>query len=256
MTVVHKLAGSVISAIFAIAIFTITHASAQQSEPGKIDDKERQKIEKIVRDYLLRNPEILVEMSTILDAKQQAQQQIGFRDALASIRKDLMNDSATPSTGNPDGKTVIVEFSDYNCPYCRKMAPLVKSAIKDNPDLKVVMREFPILGPSSRYAARAALAAKFQNKYQEMHWAMISHQGRLNNATIDRIASEAGLDMKLLKADMRRPEIEKMIAKNLEYADKLGIRGTPAFIAGDTLAPGALSKEAFQSLLKAASPKG
>ena len=226
-----------------------------KSNMTTVESAEKQRIEKIVRDYLLRNPEILIEMSTLLEAKQQDQQKSNFRAALASARDELLNDKMSPSTGNVNGKTVIVEFSDYNCPYCRRMAPIIERAIKSNPDLKIIMKEFPILGPASRYAAKAALAAKMQNKYKALHWALFENKGRLDKTSVDRIASKVGLDMVKLKKDMESPEIEQAIARTIALGEKLGIRGTPAFIAGDTLAPGALSEEAFRTLVEAATPK-
>lgn len=238
---------------FAVSLALVAPTTAQQSLPGK-SDAERQKIERIVREYLLNNPELVLEVLQKLEAKQQAERDQAFKANLVAVRKELYQSADTPIMGNADGTTVIVEFSDYNCPYCKRMAPVVKDAISKHADLKIVMIEYPILGPGSVYAAKAALAAKYQGKYHEAQLGLFAHKGTLNQGAVDRVMAKIGLDMERLKKDMNRPELDTILSRNLQIGQSLGIQGTPAFIGGDEIRPGAVSSEDFAKLIDAAKP--
>ena len=229
------------------------NANAQQSS-APVSDLQRQQVEEIIRDYLLKNPQLIVEVLQRLEAQQQAEREQAFKTNLATVRPELFDNPDAPSMGNAEGKTVIVEFSDYNCPYCKRMAPIVKDAVAKNPDLKVVMIEYPILGPGSTYAARAALAAKYQNKYSEAHLGLFEHKGPLNPGAVDRVMSKVGLNMEQLKRDMKRPEIDTALSRNLQIGQSLNIQGTPAFIGGEEVRPGAVSAAEFAKLVEAAKP--
>ena len=221
---------------------------SQTSSNEERADLPKEKIEAIIRDYLLKNPEILDEMALLLEERRRKAQREQFVSNLSTLRDELTS-SKSPTLGNPEAKKVIVEFSDYNCPYCRRMAPIVKETIEKNKNIRIVLREFPVLGPDSVEASKAALAAQYQGKYQEFHFALISHNGRLNKSSINKIAENVGLDMERLKKDMERSEITDSIKRNIEMAQRLGINGTPAFIVGDQLSPGAVSKEQFELLI-------
>lgn len=240
---------SAIGAATVVFLALVAEPSAQSSV-SQAKDQKRQEIERIIREYLLQNPEILIEMSQRLEEKQAELRQTQFRDALSSLRSELFEDTSAPIIGNPNGKTVVVEFSDYNCPFCKRMAPIVHRAVESNADLKVILMEFPILGPASTYASRAALAAKRQGKYSEFHWGLILEKGQLSEAVVDKVAASVGLDMDKLRRDMKAPEIDRQIARNLELGTLLGIDGTPAFIAGEALARGAISEEQFHALVQ------
>ena len=202
----------------------------------------------------LENPELIVEVMRRLEEKQQAEKDQAFKTNLEMVRSELFANPDAPAMGNADGKTVIVEFSDYNCPYCKRMASTVKQAIDSEPDLKVVMIEFPILGPNSQYAAAAALAAKYQGKYLEAHFGLFAQKGSLTPASVERVLGQAGLDIDKLKEDMKRPEIQQALERNLELGQLLGINGTPAFIGGDLLRPGAIPATEFVRLIEVARP--
>ncbi len=237
----------------AIAVVGVSLAHVPASAQSKPLSKTQ--IEQIVRNYLLKNPEILIEMSQILDAKQKAQTANRFSENLNSVIFELENGDGGGVLGNPKGTTVIYEFSDYNCPYCKRMAPIIEKAIKADKNIKVILREFPILGPSSKLASKAALAAKMQGKYQQAHFALIGVKGRLSESKVFKLLAGVGLDLDRLKKDMKRPEIDQAIEKNLQIGQLLGINGTPAFIAAEKLYPGALSPEQFAQMLKAATAK-
>ncbi|HRJ61358.1 MAG TPA: DsbA family protein [Azospirillaceae bacterium] len=220
-----------------------------------VDEGDRPAIERIVREYLIANPEVLVEAMQALEQRQQTAADQKARAALKQNRQQIFNDDASPVGGNPKGDVTVVEFFDYNCGYCKAVHDDALKLVKDDGRLRYVYKEFPILGPGSVVAAKAALAARAQGKYVEAHNALMSHRGRLDEAAVLRILGDAGLDVTKLKADMEAPAVAKAIESNLLLADKLGIRGTPAFIIGDELAPGAIKLDEMKRMVAEARKK-
>jgi len=150
--------------------------------------------------------------------------------------------------GNADGDVLIVEFFDYNCPYCRRATPILSDLIDENPGLRIVLREWPILGPDSELAARASLAAFKQGRYAAFHEALMD-KPRANAATVRQAAEETGLDYERLLQDMNTPEVDSHLKVSQAIAERLGIKGTPAFLIGDTLIPGLLGRADLQALI-------
>ena len=142
-----------------------------------------------------------------------------------------------------------MEFFDYNCPYCRRVAPTVTELEQADPDLRLVYKEFPILGPGSQFAARAALASRRQGKYVAFHHALMQATEQVTEETVMEVARAVGLDLEQLRADMQEPAIQQAIARNLQLADALGITGTPSFIIGEEVVPGAVDLRTLQSLI-------
>lgn len=229
------------------------NALAQQAEPFTPEQKAA--LQGLVREILVRNPEILIEAMQALEAKQQDDAGKVAKAAIAEHRKDLLEDGVSYVAGNPKGDVAIVEFFDYRCPYCKQVVPALQQLMKEDKKLRVVFKELPVLGPDSIFASRAAIAAIEQDKgakYMAFHDAMMSHRGQLTEAEVLRLAGEAGLKLDKLKADMMAPKTDKVIRDNLTLADKLGIRGTPGFVIGDELVPGAVPLETLRQLVKAA----
>ncbi|GLK62792.1 DsbA family protein [Paracoccus kondratievae] len=168
---------------------------------------------------------------------------------VAQIKDAVFNGPGLPMMGNPQGDAVLVEFSDYNCGFCRKNAPQVAALLKAEPKLKLVVHEIPIFGEGSRFAAKAALAAQAQGKYPEFHRALMAMRGRAETASVLRVAREIGLDVERLQRDMRAPEITERIERSLALADEIGLVGTPSFIAGDRAIFGYLSKDELAGLV-------
>lgn len=168
---------------------------------------------------------------------------------IAQIKNAVFNDPQSPVMGNPQGKTVLVEFSDYNCGFCRKSMPEVEALLKSDPDLKLVVHEIPVFGEGSRYAAMAALAAQAQGKYPEFHRALMSMKGKAEKASVLRVARQTGLDVARLERDMQAPAITAQIEKSLALADDIGLVGTPSFIAGNRAVFGYLSKDDLAGLV-------
>ena len=223
----------------------------QQSLPGGFTPEQVQGMERIIRRYLLENPEVLIETLTIYRERQRVAQEERQKRAVSEYRTALQDDPKTPVLGNPDGDVVIVEFFDYRCGYCRRVVRDLRNLIAEDGNLRVVMKEFPILGPASIRAARAALASIKQGKYEAFHFALMTQPGDMSDGHIERVARAVGLDVEQLKADMESDEIDAMIRSNHELAERLGINGTPAFVFGETLVPGAIDARAMRQLIAA-----
>ncbi|MCB2080308.1 MAG: thioredoxin domain-containing protein [Novosphingobium sp.] len=212
------------------------HDARPGSDPAAaLSGGDRAAIEQVVREYILNNPEILPEAMQNLQQRENAKQ-------LSGIRGDVEKPFPGAVMGNPDGKVTLVEFTDYACGYCRQSVGDVERLIKDNPDLRIVVRELPILSPDSAEAARMALAAAEQGKYTAFHNAMFA-AGRPSAATIDAAAKAAGLDLAKAKEAAKSDRIEAELNRNIELAQKLGFSGTPSWVAGDELMAGAVGAD-------------
>lgn len=222
-------------------------ATAQQS----ITDSQRGEIEQIVRDYLLKNPELLLEVMEELERRQKAAAQNDSRQRIQQYQAALF-EAPHDFVANPDGAVPVVEFFDYQCGFCKRVLPSMVRLQSEGKNARVIFKELPILGEASVYASRAAFAAKKQGKYVEMHNALMSVQGRLDEATVHRLAGDLGLDNERLRQDMQDPAIQEAIDANLELARALGIRGTPTLVIGDTLVPGAIEYDAMAQLISEA----
>jgi len=241
---------SSITALVAVASFSITLHAAEFS------DTQREEIGKIVREYLLNNPELLREVLQELEKKEAAEDSAKLKVALKDNADAIFRSSSDLVAGNPQGGVTMVEFFDYNCGYCKRAMPDVMRMVDEDKDLKLVLKEFPILGPGSLAAAKAALASRKQDKYWEFHLAMLGHQGHLEPDTVLEIAKTVGLDVDKLKTDMEAEEIGDVLEANMSLAQKLGIQGTPAFIVDETLIPGAIGYEALAASVKEVRDQG
>lgn len=210
--------------------FRAQRAALAQSGPDEFEER--------VRRYLLENPEVIAEAIERLQEKRRVAERNEVQSIITARANELLRDPASPVGGNPDGDVTIVEFFDYNCPYCRKMGPVMVELEQSDPNLRIVYKEFPVLGPNSTAAAKVALAAHRQGKYDEYHKTMMHAQGAADEASALKLAEELGLDMERLKEDMSDPEIEAAINRNLALAQELRINGTPTFVIGEEIVPG------------------
>ena len=218
---------------------------------GSFTDAQKKEIGEIVRQYLMDNPEVLLEVSQALEAKQQQAESEQREKALAASASQVFRSPHDFVAGNPEGDVTMVEFFDYNCGWCKKGFPEVVNLIEKDKNLRVVLKEFPIFGGDSDYAAKAALAAKKQGKYWELHTALFSHEGKVTREVVDELAREKGLDLDKLKADMESPEVAQVLRDNHALAQSLAINGTPAFIIDNNLTPGYLPAAALQEAIDA-----
>lgn len=227
-----------------LAAFSATHAGAQE-----FSTVQKALIKELALEALLENPEIIEQAYQRLQAKQQAQQEATIAEFLASRKTEFEQDPNAPVLGNPDGDVTVVEFFDYNCPYCKRAADIVDQLLEKDQNVRLVYREWPILSEGSMFAARAALASRQQGKYAQMHKALMSTRRVDENVTL-RVAEELGLDLERLKTDMQAPEVEAHIRLSIELAQGLNINGTPTYVIGDAVAPGLIQLDRFATLIK------
>lgn len=245
--------------LFFITLSTPLFAANTANE--NVSPNERAKIESVVHQYLINKPEVLVEAMQSLQRKQ-------YEEAQQTVKKTqqeapqyinaLFNQPGDPIGGNSKGKITIVEFFDYQCPHCVSMTPIINAIIKANPDVRVVYKEFPIRGPVSILAARAALAANKQGKYNTFSHALLSTKQPITEELIYNIAKENGLNVEQLKKDINDRSIENQIKNNVKLAQELKLFGTPAFFIGKSDAksnnainyiPGHIDQKQLQSII-------
>jgi protein-disulfide isomerase len=215
--------------------------AAAPASPASIafSPEQRKELETIIKEILLHNPEILLEAQNALEAKMDKIQAEKMAVAIKEYAGELFRPAASPIVGNAKGDVPVIEFFDYNCGYCKKAFLDVAKLIDRDKKVRVILKEFPILSKGSEEASRVALAVKLQGKYWEFHSAMLQSQGQANEASALRVAEKLGLDMARLRKDMASPEVKKEIDDTRELANKMGIQGTPHFIIGDRIVPGA-----------------
>ena len=200
-------------------------------------------LEQAIHDYILAHPEVIAESLQKFQQQQEDAQKQAHAQAVKDLKPQLVSNSASPVLGNPAGDITVVEFLDYRCPYCKAMHQSIADMIAADGNVRVVVKEFPILGDDLIFAARAALAAGKQGKYAEMHTALMTFKGKLSAHDVENIAVGLALDVAKLKEDMQAPEVNQELQQNYSLAESLGINGTPAFIIGETLIPGAIKLE-------------
>lgn len=223
------------------------NASAQET----LSPAQEEAVRALVLETIRENPEIIAEVLQILTQREQAAERERARAALATRADVLFNDPDAPVLGNPDGAVTLVEFMDYQCTYCKAMFPRLRQALDEEDDLKLVIKELPILGPASDVAARAALAARQQDKYADFHGALMELRGRLSEKAVFDTAGKVGLDVERLRRDMEDPAIAAALADNRRLAQELGINGTPAFVTPDGIIPGAFEIETLRQIIAA-----
>ena len=235
--------------VLALACGAIAVLPAAPLGAAEIPPTQRQAIEGIIHDYLMKNPDVLIEALRGAEDKLNRDADAKAEKALDDRRSEIFDDPATPVGGNARGDVTIVEFFDYRCPYCKQVQPSLQTMLNEDHKLRFVYKEMPVLGPASVVAARAALAAQRQGKYEAFHTAMMATKGQITEDTVFKVAASVGLDIDRLKRDMTAPDIAEAIKKNLALADALNIRGTPGFIIGDKIVPGALDIEALRNMV-------
>lgn len=204
--------------------------------PGELSTSNTAQIERVVRNYVLANPEIIPEAMQKLQDRNSAK-------AIGSDRSRIETPYRAAFMGNPDGDVTLVEFFDYNCGYCRATLPIIEELVKNDPKLRVVFRELPILSDASNDAARASLTAAAQGKYASFHNALYA-AGPVTSETIAATARATGVDLSKLPDDA-----DTEIAGNLALAGKLGLTGTPAWVVGNRILSGALPYDKLQEAI-------
>src|SRR4051794_11785918 len=233
-----------------VGLLALQPATAADFTPDQ-----RKAIESIIHDYLTKNPEVMLDALEAAKEKLSKDAHDKAGAALASRRQEVFEDPASPFAGNPKGDVSVVEFFDYRCPYCKQVEPSLEALLKEDRQLRLVYKEMPVLGQASIIAAKAALAARNQGKYDDFHRAMMNAKGQIDEAAVMKVAGSVGLDTDRLKRDMASPEVDRAIKANLDLADALDIRGTPGFVIGQEIVPGAVDLGTLKQLIADARKK-
>ena len=233
-------------------------APPAQNEPPVVSQTapDREATREIIREYLLERPEVLEEAMIALRARRQEEKRARTQAAIADNRAALLSHEMSPVSGNPDGDVTLVEFFDYACGYCKRSLSVMINLLRNDPQLRIVWKEFPVLGPVSRTAARASMAAARQGRYLAFHEAVMGSPDGLSEDALLAMAGRVGLDVGRLQQDMADPAIEAYLEETHQLARELGIDGTPAFLVGDTLVPGAVGEARLKQLIAEARSGG
>ncbi|MEI4234757.1 DsbA family protein [Roseovarius sp. D22-M7] len=212
-------------------------------------DLSEDRVRELVLETIRENPEIVMEAVAIFEARQAEAQAASQAEVLDEERETLELDPNAPVLGNPEGDVTVVEFFDYNCPYCRLAKPEIEALLAADPNVRLVYREWPILGEGSVFAARAALASREKSLYEKFHWVMMGMNGRAEETSVLRIAEEIGLEIQQLRRDMDAQEIDAHIQTSMRLAQAVGITATPSFVVGDALVPGVVDADQLRPLV-------
>lgn len=206
-------------------------------------------LEQMIERYIRTHPEVIEQSLQALENRRAGEEQQRQKAAIATHQQELLNDPDSPISGNRSGDITVVEFFDYRCGYCKRAASALTELQQQDGGVRVVYKDFPILGETSELAAKAALASHLQGKHQAFHEALLAAKDDLTKEQLFRIAQRIGLDVNQLDRDINRPEWQTVIERNRRLAKTLGISGTPAFIVGKELVPGALDVKMLQDLV-------
>ncbi|TGS15208.1 DsbA family protein [Mesorhizobium sp. M2E.F.Ca.ET.209.01.1.1] len=217
----------------------------------KIDRKE---VEGIIRDYLLKNPEVLLEVQDALEAKQKEEQRLAALGVIKNSKDEIFNSTFDGVVGNPKGKVTIVEFYDYNCGFCKRAIEDMQALTKSDPDLRFVLKEFPILSPDSQKASVVSMAFHLMHpeKYGEFHTALLGGQGRATESSAIKVALSLGADEATLREKMKDPRIAETLSRTYDLATKLSITGTPSYVVGNEVIFGALGQQVLAEKIEEA----
>ena len=221
-----------------------------------ISDAQRGEIEKIIRNYLVKHPEVLQEAMAELEKKQAADEAVKNQAAVKDNAETIFNSPRQVVTGNPQGDVTFVEFFDYNCGYCKRAMTDMLELIKQDPKLRVVLKEFPVLGPSSVEVARVGVAVRMQDKtgkkYMDFHQKLLNGRGQVDKARALAAAKEAGLDVARIERDLASDEVKQTLAESFSLAEKLGLNGTPSYVIGTNVVVGAVGLDKLKESVNTA----
>jgi len=252
MSVFRRLAIATLSLGF-VAFPAIGHADAPP--PSALTPDQAAAVNQLIHDYLINNPKVLSEAIDHADAAAKLEADEAAKAELTTRREELDNDPTSPVLGNPKGDVTVVEFFDYRCPYCKATAPAVEQLLEQDKKVRLVLKDFPILGKDSVFASRVALVAQKHGKYAEFYKAMFALKTPVNEDSTLDVAKSIGLDPAQVKKEMEASDIDAILKHNYELAKAIQADGTPAFVIGDTLSPGALSLDAMKAQIAAVRAK-
>jgi protein-disulfide isomerase len=238
-----------------LLLLAIAPAVAQSQPPAPALSPEQTKaVEQVIQDYLLNHPDFMMQVLQKMQQHMAEHSKEQTRQTVLAKHDELLADADSEALGNPDADVTIVEFFDYRCPYCKQIQATLESIVKTDPKVRIVYKEFPILGPMSLLASHAALAARRQGKYLAFHDALMEWRGQIDDKVVFDLAKTAGLDIDKLKADMNDASVQAIIDRNMALAQALHIDATPGFVVGDQTVVGADIESVKQAVLDARKP--
>lgn len=241
------------AAVAALSLGALFCAAALPA--AALSPADRGEVEKIIKEYLLQNPEVLRDAFMELQRRQQAAEAKERADAVSANRALIYDSPRGVVVGNPKGDVAVVEFFDYNCGYCKRALADMDALLKADPKLKFVMKEFPVLGPGSVEAAKISIAVRMQDKqgtkYLDFHRRLLNGRGEANRERALAAAKEAGLSIAQIENDLKSEEIEATLLESMVLADALGISGTPSYVIGDEVVAGAVGAQALKQRIDA-----
>ncbi len=245
---ISRKAGALLTAT---ALLVSPISGVAQSSGAEMD---RAAVETIVREYLLANPEIMLEVQDALEKKQREQQEVAQRSVLESEREAIFNSAYDGVIGNPDAPVTVVEFFDYNCGFCKRALGDMQALVEENKDVRFVLKEFPILSPESREAHVVSMAvhAAAPDKYAEFHQKLLGGEARANGELAMQIATGLGIDEAAIREHMKDAKIQEVFGKTYDLANKLAVTGTPAYVIGNEVVFGALGKATLEEKIQEA----
>jgi len=244
------------SIAMACALLGLSGAGTAPLHAQSFSDAQRGEIEGIVKTYLIAHPEVLQEVMNELDKRQADAEAAKHKDGVKQYSKVLFYSPRQVTLGNPNGDVTMVEFFDYNCGFCRRALSDMLDLMKDDPKLRVVLKEFPVLGTGSVEAAQVAVAVRMQDKdgkkYLEFHQRLLGSRGQADRAHALAAAKDAGLDMSRIEKDLASDEVKATIDENMKVAEALGLNGTPSYVIGSDVVIGAVGLAALKEKVEAA----
>ena len=238
-----------------VAVALLLLGASVPARAQSFSDAQRGEIERIIKDYLLTHPEVMQDVMAELEKRQQAAETEKHRTAIVENKATLFSSPHQVVLGNPQGSVTMVEFFDYNCGYCKRAMSDMLDLIKNDGNLKFVLKEFPVLGEGSVDAARVAVAARMQDstgkKYIEFHQKLLGGRGGADKTRALAVAKEVGFDMPRLERDMGSDEVKKTIDENMKLAEALGVNGTPSYVVGQEVVVGAVGLDALREKISA-----
>lgn len=229
-------------------------AFGQSFDVNNMTPEQREAFGAEIRAYLLENPEVIVEAIEILEQRRNNASAEADRQLVAQNSEALFNDGFSFVAGNPDGDVTVVEFLDYRCGFCKRAHPVIEELLERDPNVKLVVKEFPILGPNSVHAGKMALAALDvdPSRYKELNDILMTYQGDLTENVAYQLAGEVGYDIAALKERAESVEIDDRMSQNYQLAQALGVQGTPAFVVGQQIIRGFLPVEEMMAVIEEA----
>ena len=251
MTKGHTMSRMLAGAVLVTSVVALA-APPALAQANALSEPQKKAVEQVIKDFLIANPEVIQEAIMELERRQQDAQKSAQKTALGSERKTLLFSTRGNIVGNPNGDVTLVEFFDYNCGYCKRALTDLRALVKSDPKLRVVLKDFPVLGPESVEASRVSLAVKQQisgEKLFDYHTKVMETRGRVNGERALAVAKEMGLDTARLQKDMDHPEVRAALQENMALGDKLGLTGTPAFVIGEEVISGAVGIEPLRKIV-------